>query len=173
MTCACPCGNEFEPRRSNQIYFNAEHRQKDKNRSWPVKRQSLLTVALRNGLAAHRKAKTSGTPLLGTQMAQPKPRTLLMFGGAFGVARPRRKALLTTAEVAEFFRVSAWTVRYWRMQRVGPPYVRVGGWAIRYPWTAVVTYVQTNLFEPASRLRGSRPLPQPQGESGALPEGRE
>jgi hypothetical protein len=39
-----------------------------------------------SGLGAHRKARTSGVPpLLGTQMAQPKPRTLLWeTRGKFG-----------------------------------------------------------------------------------------
>jgi hypothetical protein len=106
-------------------------------------------------------------------MAQPKSSTLLMLGGAFGVARPQRKALLTTGEVAELFRVSTWTVRSWRMHRVGPPYVKLGGWGIRYPWAGLVAYLQTNLFEPASRPPRSLPSPQPQGENGASQEGRE
>jgi hypothetical protein len=173
VLCICPCGKEFEPKRSNQVYFNAEHRRRDSNRRWPVKRQSSLPVSFRKSHRERQKPETGYvTSHEGTQVAQPKPRTLLALGGAFGAAALRRKALLTTAEVAELFRVSAWAVRYWRMQKVGPPYVRVGGWAIRYPRAALVAYLQTNLFEPEPRLRGSRPLPQPQRESGALLEGR-
>jgi hypothetical protein len=86
VLCACPCQKEFEPKRGNQIYFNAEHRQKDKNRRWPRKRQSAFPAPFGSGLGAHRKARTSGVPpLLGTQMAQPKPRTLLWeTRGKFG-----------------------------------------------------------------------------------------
>lgn len=164
MICLCGCGEEFEPKRKNQIYFSAEHRRSDSNRRWPLKRQSLLPVVSRNGLEDRREAKTSYvTLLLGTQMAKPKSRTLVVAGNAFGVAHPHRKALLTTVEVAEVLRVSTWTVRWWRTQRTGPPYVRLGGWAIRYPWAALVSYLQKNLFEPRSALRGSRRLPLRQG----------
>jgi hypothetical protein len=100
MKCACLCGKEFEPVRSNQVYFNAEHRQRDKNRRWPRKRQSFLPVLSRNGRGARRKARTSGVPpLLGSQIAQSKPRTLLWetrgkFGPEFvnGVSRSVVKA---------------------------------------------------------------------------------
>ncbi len=34
--------------------------------------------------------------------------------------------LLTTEEVAEMLRVPASTVRYWRMQKEGPRYAKVG-----------------------------------------------
>lgn len=68
MVCACPCQQEFEPRRCNQIYLSAEHRRRDKNRRWPVKRQSVLPVALRNGPRNRQEAQTSGvTPLLDTE----------------------------------------------------------------------------------------------------------
>jgi hypothetical protein len=95
LICLCPCGEEFELKRSNQVYFDAEHRQKDKNRRWPRKRQSLLPVPLGNGLGKRRKARTSGVPpLLGIEMAQARPRTLLWetrgkFGPEFanGVSR--------------------------------------------------------------------------------------
>jgi len=154
MKCVCPCGKEFTPKRSNQIYLSGEHRQRDKNRRWPVKRQSVLPVASRNGLRKRRAARTSGvTPLLGTEMAQTESRTLLIATGAFGIARPPRKALLTTAEVADFLRLSTWTIKWWRKQRTGPPYIRVGARAIRYPWGALVGYLQGNLFQPASERR--------------------
>ena len=32
MKCACPCGEEFEPERSNQVYLDAKHRQEGKNK---------------------------------------------------------------------------------------------------------------------------------------------
>ena len=164
MTCACPCGKKFEPKRSNQVYFNAEHRQKDSNRRWPVKRQSLLPVNLRKG---HRERQEAGASYVtsheGAQVAQRKLQALLVAGETFRVGRPRRKVLLTTREVADVLRVSAWTVKWWRVQQTGPSYVRLGGWAIRYPWAALVGYLQANLFEPASTLRGSRRLPRQQG----------
>jgi|SRR5208283_4935123 len=95
MKCACPCGKEFEPKRSNQVYLNAEHRQKDKNRRWPRIRLSVFPVAFRDALRKRQEAQTSSfQPLLGTQMAQPKPRSLLWetrgkFGPEFvnGVSR--------------------------------------------------------------------------------------
>ena len=173
MLCLCGCKTEFEPKRRNQIYVSAEHRKRDSNRRWPVRRQSVLPWASRNGLGGRREAKTSYvTLLLGTQMARTKSGTLLAGGDAFGQARARRKLLLTTAEVAEFLRVSTWTVRAWRMQQIGPPFIKIGGWAIRYPWAALVAYLQRNLFDPAPKIRGSRSLLQPQTESDSLHERR-
>ena len=86
MLCACPCGKEFEPKRSNQVYFSAEHRRRDSNRRWPVKRQSLLPVSFRKGQRERQKAGTSYVTLHeGASLAQPKPRTLLWeTRGKFG-----------------------------------------------------------------------------------------
>jgi hypothetical protein len=64
MKCICPCQQEFQPKRSTQIYFSAEHRQRDKNRRWPRKRQSVFPVASRDGPTERQEAKTSGVPPL-------------------------------------------------------------------------------------------------------------
>jgi len=76
------------------------------------------------------------------------------------VLGPRRKALLTGAEVADLLRVTRWVLNDWRHRGVGPPYVRLAGWAIRYPWTGLVAYLQANLSEEAPKVRTSRPSPQ-------------
>src|ERR1035437_4856449 len=82
MKCACHCGEEFEPERSNQKYVNAEHRQRDKNRRWPVRRQSKDVVASRNGRGMRQQPQTSGvTPLLGTELAQTKRERLKAKNG--------------------------------------------------------------------------------------------
>lgn len=94
MLCACGCGRIVVPKQKGQIYYNAACRQRDKNRRWPVKRQSGVPVLSRDGLAARKKAQRGGvTPSLG-EIAQAKPRTLLWeasgkFGGEFvaGVSR--------------------------------------------------------------------------------------
>jgi hypothetical protein len=70
--------------------------------------------------------------------------------------------LLTTGEVAELLRICEWTLKEWRRKRVGPPFLRLGGWAIRYPWPGLVAYLRGNLFEPISKLRGSRSVRQGQ-----------
>ena len=105
--CACPCGKEFEPKRSNQVYLNAAHRKRDSNRRWPVKRQSLLPVPLRRGHRKSQKAETSYVTSHQGQMAQSKPRTLLWetrgkFGPDFmnGVSRSVLKVCRLT--VAKF-----------------------------------------------------------------------
>lgn len=95
MICLCGCGREFEPKRKNQIYFSAEHRRRDSNRRWPVRRQSLLPVSFRRGHRERQKEQASYvTSHEGTQMAQAKPRTILWetrgkFGPEFvnGVSR--------------------------------------------------------------------------------------
>lgn len=57
-------------------------------------------------------------------------------------------ALLTTEEVAEHFRVNPSTVRRWRLDGVGPCYVKVGS-VYRYPEAALAEWLHTNLTEEA------------------------
>ena len=56
--------------------------------------------------------------------------------------------LLTTEEVAEHFRVNPSTVRRWRLDGVGPCYVKVGS-VYRYPQAALAKWLHTNLTEEA------------------------
>jgi len=147
VKCACPCGEKFEPARSNQVYLNAEHRERDKNRRWPVKRQSLLLVPLRDSRGARKKAKTTGvTPLLGTQMAQTKKREpdwphVEMFDKLF-----EEDCLLTGRQVARLLAVSPGTLKGWRRTKKGrtgegPEFIRVGGLRVRYSLRAVREYL--------------------------------
>ena len=55
--------------------------------------------------------------------------------------------LLTTEELAERMRVNPSTVRRWRLDDVGPPYLRVGT-VYRYPIGAVEAWI-------AESVRGS------------------
>jgi excisionase family DNA binding protein len=55
--------------------------------------------------------------------------------------------LLTTEELAKRMRVNPSTVRRWRLDDVGPPYLRVGT-VYRYPVSAVEAWI-------AERVRGS------------------
>ena len=129
MKCACPCGEEFEPSRSNQIYFNGEHRKRDKNRRWPVKRQFKDRATSRSGPQSHQQAQTSGvTPLQGTEMAQTKRERLKAKNG-----RRASTELLTSFEVADRLGLSPWALTAWRRHHKGPPFVRVGRKTIRYP----------------------------------------
>ena len=140
MICLCRCGKEFEPKRSNQRYLNAEHRQKDKNRRWPVKRQSLLPLPFRNGLGKRRKARTSGvTPLLGTRMAQVKPHTIVRLPAA------KSAGLLTISEVAHLLRISRWELSDWRSKGSGPPYLKLSYRIIRYPRRALADWLNQHM----------------------------
>lgn len=140
MICPCPCGREFEPKRSNQRYLNAEHRQKDKDRRWPRKRQSLLPVPFRDGLAAHRKAKTSGgPPLLGTRMAEVKSHTIV------GLPAAKSVELLTISEVAHLLRISRWELSDWRRNGAGPPYLKLSYKIIRYPRRALADWLSQHM----------------------------
>ena len=117
MKCAYPCGEEFEPKRSNQVYVNAKHRKRDSNRRWPVKRQSGLPEASRDGLSERREAKISHVTLLrGTKMAH----------------RKKRPQFLTSAEVVDFLRIGKRTLERWRTKRTGPPFVRMTRSNVRY-----------------------------------------
>lgn len=55
-------------------------------------------------------------------------------------------ALLTTEEVAEHFRVNPSTVRRWRLDGVGPRYIKVGS-VYRYPEAALAEWLVSQLGE--------------------------
>jgi excisionase family DNA binding protein len=55
--------------------------------------------------------------------------------------------LLTTEELATRLRVNPSTIRRWRLDDVGPPYLRIGT-VYRYPLSALETWM-------AESLRGS------------------
>jgi hypothetical protein len=146
MKCACPCGKEFEPKRRNRIYLNAEHGQKDNNRRWPPKRQAFLPVLSRNGLGKRQQAQTSGlTPLLGSEMAQTLKRALQ--------AQKRRKiapgsdwgGMLTPSEVGAILRVSRWTLMEWRKSGKGPPFFKFNHATVRYPALALMRFLKEHL----------------------------
>lgn len=135
MKCACPCGREFEPKRSNQIYFDAEHRKKDKNRRWPRVSAEMLAAISRDGLgeqieAVHR----SGTAWGEGKMAQrgyalgKRSRMPIRSGAELQSAE-----YLTTRELADLLHVSLWGLLRWRHDGDGPPFVRLGRNSIRYP----------------------------------------
>ena len=128
MICACPCGEEFEPKRSNQVYFNAEHRKKDKNRRWPRIRLSVFPAAFRDALRKRQEAQTSGfQPLLGTEMAQTNRER---FREKLG----KRKSgeFLSSYQVADLLGLSPWALIAWRRQHRGPQFIRIGRNTIRY-----------------------------------------
>ena len=130
MKCACPCEQEFEPKCKGQIYFNAACRQRDKNRRWPVKRQSLPPALPRNGLGARQEAQQGGvTPLLGIRMADAKRGTIL---GQFLTGRHSGEECLTRQEVANLLGVTRWTGWYWGNRGLGPSFVKLVG-RVRYP----------------------------------------
>lgn len=129
MKCACKCGEEFEPERGNQIYKDASHRQRDKERRWPRKRRSAFRVILRNGYRERQEAQTSGVPpLLGTEMAE--------------TLRERRKVknrrmnsnqFLSRFQVAELLGISLWTLIYWQKNGKGLQFIKLGPHTVRYP----------------------------------------
>jgi hypothetical protein len=128
MLCACGCGEGFEPERANQIYKDASHRQRDKNRRWPVTRRKAFQVTLRDGHRERQKAQSAGvTPLLGTEMAETKEQRR---------NRARKQAsseLLSPFQVARFLGMSVWTLILWRKKGFGPPFLRITRSIIRYP----------------------------------------
>jgi predicted DNA-binding transcriptional regulator AlpA len=156
VRCACLCGKEFEPKRSNQVYFNAAHRRRDKDRRWPRRRVSLLPVASTNGQQEHRKAKISGVqPLLGTAMAQSNPRTLTMLDSAIphsAVVSVLTAELLTTHQVAAILGCTRWTLNYWRKQRQGPPFVMLTRGTIRYPRASFESWLKARLHSEGKRV---------------------
>ena len=142
MLCECRCGTEFEPRRRNQIYFNAAHRQADKNRRWPRIRRADLRESFRSGLGERQEAQTSGgTPLPGGEIAesaeQEKMRQILKIGPEVGGERKTfvtfgELELIDPAGAAALLAVRRRTLEYWRRKQVGPPFYRLGSSTVRY-----------------------------------------
>ena len=134
MICACRCQQEFEPKRRNQIYVNAEHRQKDKERRWPRKRYPVSPVASRNGLGKRREPKTSGgPPHPGDTLAQIVAQALRAQKRRKIRESPKSAEMLTAYEVSRLLRVSYYTVLEWRKNLKGPPSVTCSPRVIRYP----------------------------------------
>jgi predicted DNA-binding transcriptional regulator AlpA len=142
MICACPCRREFEPKRRNQIYLNAEHRQKDENRRWPVKRGTNFGAAFRNGPGERQEARASGvTPLLGGEMAKANRATVLGDSGGFS------SRMLSTYELACFLGVSRWTLRAWRKTGIGPPFLKLTRGSVRYPRALLEKWIKEHLHD--------------------------
>jgi excisionase family DNA binding protein len=59
--------------------------------------------------------------------------------------------LLTTAEVATFLGLKPITLVVWRVRRIGPPFVRVGGRTIRYNRSDLERYIAANTASPEDR----------------------
>jgi hypothetical protein len=129
VKCACLCGEEFEPKRSNQIYVNAKHRKRDSNRRWPVKRQSASPEPSRNGLRERGKAETSHvTSLLGETVAQTKQQRRNE-----AMRKQESSEFLSPVQVARLLGVSGWSLLLWRKRGFGPQFIRVTRNIIRYP----------------------------------------
>jgi predicted DNA-binding transcriptional regulator AlpA len=169
VLCACGCESEFEPERRNQIYLNAEHRQKDKNRRWPPKRHPSLPVLSRNGLGERQQAQTSGvTPLLGSEMAQTIKRALQAQKRRKAAPEGGRAGLLTCFQVARLLGVSWYCLYEWRKAGCGPPYLRISHGVLRYPRNALESWLRSRLqvsrgenFKRARSRRRHRPPPLP------------
>lgn len=133
MKCAYPlCGKEFSAVRSNQKYCTAQHRKKDSNRRWPVKRQKDFQAVSRNGLGKRQEEKTSYVTLLpggrGTEIAQTKQQRRNQ-----AMRKQQSSELLSPLQVARFLAMSTWALLLWRKKRFGPPFLKVTRKTIRYP----------------------------------------
>jgi hypothetical protein len=134
VKCACPCQQEFTPQRQNQVYVDARHRQRDKDRRWPRKRQSAFPVAPRNGPGERQEAKASGgPPLRGAQVAPIDCRALKREKRRKLKGDTNSAKMLTAYEVSRLLRVSYYTLFEWRKDGEGPPFVRCSPHIIRYP----------------------------------------
>ena len=61
----------------------------------------------------------------------------------------RRDQLLTVQELAEYLAVPVATIYQWRYRKEGPPGFRVGK-HLRYRWSEVETWIESQLREQAS-----------------------
>jgi predicted DNA-binding transcriptional regulator AlpA len=149
LKCACPCAEEFEPKRSNQVYKNAKHRQRDKDQRWSRKRQSLSGAALRNARISRWEPKTSGgPPLLGSQMAKAEFRTIL------GQPRAGFDRLLRQSEVSRLLSINETTLEYWRSRgQGGPPFIKLGR-LVRYRISSIEEYLKLQTWNAGRGRKG-------------------
>ena len=56
--------------------------------------------------------------------------------------------LVAPAEAAKFLGVAVNTIRFWRAQRRGPPYVRVGTKAVRYRRGDLLAFIEAGRCNP-------------------------
>jgi hypothetical protein len=76
-------------------------------------------------------------------------------GAQFGGPASARSELLTTAEAAQYLRISPETWNYWRSraQRRGPRYIKIHAHGIRYRLRDLDAYIESRLVEPAPDAR--------------------
>lgn len=137
-TCACLCGQEFQPTRSNQKFVNASHRERARNGRRPRVRVSADSVALLHTFRTRQEADSAvGTVGQGTKA----PAIEQEMGKAKMLER--LEPLLSQHEVAKIFRIAVSTLRVWRRRSVkaGPQWIRVGG-QVRYRLEAIRRYIE-------------------------------
>ena len=62
------------------------------------------------------------------------------------------KSFIDEAELATITGFEPQTIAKWRMIGKGPPFVRLGGYAIRYPVALVEKWLQDNLVQNDGKL---------------------
>lgn len=67
---------------------------------------------------------------------------------------PALDRALTEADAAAFIGLSDATLRSWRARRQGPPYVRVGGRAVRYLLSDLIEWRQRHRVTPGGGAAG-------------------
>ena len=60
-------------------------------------------------------------------------------------------AMLSTDEAAKKMGVAAATLRFWRMQQIGPAFVKLGARCFRYDERDIDSYVRERRHDPSAR----------------------
>src|SRR5579872_181570 len=143
--CACLCGEEFQPKRCNQIYLNSRHRQKDRDRRWPRKRQAALPASLTNTHGEPVDAQASDCPqLLGANMAKTNQARVKRRTG-----KQPSSEFLTRRQVADILGVSVWALIWWQRRGEGPPLMKLGRSTVRYPVGKFKRWLASKLVSPS------------------------
>jgi predicted DNA-binding transcriptional regulator AlpA len=166
VECICPCKRKFEKKRPNQVYFSDECRKKDKNRRWPVKRQSLSPALPSDALkSAERRCTPGVTPDRGESVAQTQGERQFSPNGENVLVELRaideiirRERLLTAREVAAILGVSVSTLHGWRGKwyRRDLKYVKLAGARVRYRLRDLVDWLNKLGVEVPSVAQGAK-----------------
>ncbi len=140
MKCLCGCGKEFEPTRRNQVYFDAKHRQRDRERRYPRFRVSVSREPNQDSLRESQQARAECGPQLASPLrAQPSDSPQILTPSEISELQNIdeiicRAKLLTGREVAELLGVSVSTLHDWRRlkRNCGLRFVRFSGDRVRY-----------------------------------------
>ncbi len=58
---------------------------------------------------------------------------------------PATNTMFNESQLADRWKVSVRTLQDWRFRKIGPRYIKLRGWAVRYPLEAIVDFEEQSM----------------------------